>query len=255
MDMLTAEVRKYWERQSCGTDDAVSAKHSKAYFEEIEEARYRYDPYIHGFAQFSRWHDKDVLEVGVGAGSDFLQFVRSGARAHGVDLTLEAIANVEARLRVYGLQAADLRQCNAEQLPYPDNHFDLAYSHGVIHHAENTKDILREMVRVTKPGGTVKVMVYSRWCYYTIYMFLRYGIWRFKGIDWVMAHHQESPGTKVYTPRTLREDLLSGIPHEDLRITSYDSIVSGRFRALREFLIWLTPPKRHWFLCFEFRKP
>src|SRR5690606_6636040 len=127
---LKQGVQSYWNKQSCGTHIAVSAKFSHSYFEEIEEHRYRLEEEIMSFAQFTRWHGRRILEVGVGAGTDFLQWVRANALAHGIDLTEEGIAHVQQRLEVYGLQCEDLRVGDAENIPHPDNYFDLVYSWG-----------------------------------------------------------------------------------------------------------------------------
>lgn len=40
-----------------------------------------------------------------------------------------------------------------DSLPWPDNHFDVAYSIEVIEHLENPYSFAREMLRVVKPGG------------------------------------------------------------------------------------------------------
>src|SRR5688500_111925 len=123
LESLKEGVHDYWNRQSNGTDVAHSEKYSQKYFEKIEEYRYRIEPEIMPFEQFTRWHRKSVLEVVVGAGSDFLQWVRAGARAHGIDLTQEGIDNVRHRLAVYGLECEDLQIGDAENLPHPDNTF------------------------------------------------------------------------------------------------------------------------------------
>src|SRR5260370_2241800 len=72
-EKLKEEVRRFWNRQSCDTQVARSAKFSKGYFEEIEAFRYFDQPFIHSFAQFSRYHDKPLLEVRFGAGTAFIQ--------------------------------------------------------------------------------------------------------------------------------------------------------------------------------------
>ena len=47
---------------------------------------------------------------------------------------------------------------NAEELPFPDNHVDVALSFTVLEEG-NADRMLGELVRVTKPGGRVAVMV------------------------------------------------------------------------------------------------
>ena len=84
---LKERVRDFWNAQSCDTQVARSGKFSQDYFEEIESFRYFDQPFIHAFAQFTRYHGKKVLEVGFGAGTDFIQWLRAGAIVSGVDLT------------------------------------------------------------------------------------------------------------------------------------------------------------------------
>jgi len=219
---LKEQVRGYWNQQACGTDAAASEKFTRAYFDEIEAYRYEAEPYIHSFAQFSRYHGKKVLEVGMGAGTDFLQWVRAGAEAHGIDLTQESVDHVERRLAVYGLHAAQVQPGDAEAIPYPDNTFDLVYSWGVIHHSPSTTRALEELVRVTRPGGEIKVMVYNRHSLHAFYRWGKFALLR--GRPWmtlgdVLYHHMESAGTKGYTLAEIRA-MLETLPLEDMRISA-----------------------------------
>jgi ubiquinone/menaquinone biosynthesis C-methylase UbiE len=217
---LKNEVYKYWERQSCGTEYSAHEKYSKEYFEDIERVRYDSEPDIFEFAQFTRYHKKKVLEVGVGAGTDFLQWVRAGAFAYGVDLTDEAISNVLARLKVYGLECCELRRGDAEELPFGDNVFDLVYSWGVIHHSPNTLKALHEIIRVVKPGGRCKIMIYNTHSVRSVFMYLRYALFKgrpFRSLKEIYFNHQESPGTKVHTVKEV-ETMLRDFPVHDVRI-------------------------------------
>ena len=67
---LKDQVKAFWNRESCDTWQAQSEKFSREYFEQIEQWRYRDQPFIHSFAQFTRYRGKRVLEVGFGAGTD-----------------------------------------------------------------------------------------------------------------------------------------------------------------------------------------
>jgi ubiquinone/menaquinone biosynthesis C-methylase UbiE len=229
-------VRDYWNQQSCGTGVTDADKHSRDYFEQIEEFRYRLEPEIFAFAQFTRHQGQKMLEVGVGAGSDFLQWCRAGADTHGVDLTEEAIQNVRERLKVYGQQASDLRVANAEALPFSSETFDLVYSWGVIHHSPNTEQAFSEIVRVTRKGGTIKLMVYNRRSLQTFYWWLRYAL--FRGKPWrsfseVLYHHMESIGTKGYTRSEIAEMARRhGVTVKMIDTTAspfYDLLVSRRW--------------------------
>ncbi len=79
---MKSQVRDYWDKESCGAGKAESEKFSRQYFEEIEQYRYATEPEIFSFAQFTRFRDQKVLEVGIGAATDFMQWVRAGAKAY-----------------------------------------------------------------------------------------------------------------------------------------------------------------------------
>lgn len=215
-------VEAYWNAGSCGSDTAEAEKFSRPYFEQIEDYRYRHESQIHAFAQFTRHHGQKVLEVGVGAATDFLQWVRAGARAHGIDLTEEAVEHARRRLAVYGLEAEEVRVADAENLPFPDDTFDLVYSWGVIHHSPDPMRALREIVRCTRPGGEVKVMVYNRRSLYAFYQWLRFGPLRgrpFRSVADVLYQHVESYGTQAYTLSEIQAEVAK-LPVRPLRIAA-----------------------------------
>jgi ubiquinone/menaquinone biosynthesis C-methylase UbiE len=226
---LKTEVKAYWNRASCDTWHTQSEKFTREYFEQIEEWRYRDQPFIHSFAQFTRYHGKRVLEVGFGAGTDFIQWLRAGAVASGVDLTEEALANLSHRIGVYDLpEPACIKVADAENLPFESGYFDLGYSWGVLHHTPNTEKSVRELVRVVRAGGEVKLMLYNRRSLCTFHHWVKYGL--FRGRPWmsfrqVLWNHMESVGTKGYTRRELRQ-MLAPLGLSDIRIetftTSYD---------------------------------
>jgi len=225
---IKEQVAEFWDRGSCGISVTAAEKYSRQYFDEIEEYRYQVEAEIFSFAQFIRYHGKRVLEVGIGAGTDFLQWIRAGAEAYGIDLTEESVRNVQQRLSAYGMKAADVRVSDAENLPYQDNFFDLVYSWGVIHHTENTIKALEEIIRVAKPGGAIKIMVYNRRSVVALQLYLQYGLLRgkpFRSISDILWHHQESIGTKAYTIEEMK-NILSRYPvvirSINAKVTSYD---------------------------------
>ncbi len=46
-----------------------------------------------------------------------------------------------------------------ENLPFPDNSFDIVYSTNVLEHTQNPRQVLGEAIRVCKPGGVVQIVV------------------------------------------------------------------------------------------------
>ncbi len=99
---------------------------------------------------------REVLEVGCGSGHVLAGLQDLGAapeRLHGVDLLPGRIA--EARRAHPGL---DIRQANAEQLPFADASFDLVLLFVVfssILDATMQRNVAAECARVLRPGGHV----------------------------------------------------------------------------------------------------
>ncbi len=260
---LKYKVKNYWEQKACGTEFIAQEKGTIDYFDAIENFRYDIESEIFSFAQFTRFHKKRVLEVGVGAGTDFVQWARAGALCYGIDLTNEAIVHAQNRLVFEGLQAQDLQVADAECLPHPDNFFDLAYSWGVIHHSPDTKKCLAELVRVTKPGGIIKIMIYNRRSLFALYRYLQCALFKgkpFQTFKTVLFNHQESPGTKAYTFREVHE-LLKKQPVALVKMsapaTNHDLLYyRGAFwqkcaRILASLWGWKTCG---WYLMIEIKK-
>jgi len=220
-ESLKGQVHDYWNRQSCDTHIASSTKFSREYFEEVETFRYRDQPCIHAFAQFTRYHGKRVVEVGFGAGTDFIQWLRAGARATGIDLTQEALDNLTHRIQIYGLPAPERIQTgDAENLPFESNTFDLGYSFGVLHHTPNTEKAVAELVRVVRPGGEIKMMLYNLHSFMVFKKWVKHALLRgqpWKGLRWAAANHIESAGTKAYTRDELRR-MLGALPLKDIEV-------------------------------------
>lgn len=260
---LKQEVKNYWNKAAYGTEFINLKKFSKEYFEAIEEFRYTIEPEIFAFAQFTRFHGKQVLEVGVGAGSDFLQWVRAGAVAYGIDLTEEAIAHVRHRLMLYNLHAHDVRIGDAESIPHPSNQFDLVYSWGVIHHSPNTQKSLDELIRVAKPGGQIKIMIYNRKSLFAFYQYLNHALLRgkpFKSFKRVLYFHQESLGTQAFTMAEAKQLLASQpvlIKRIHAPVTKHDLLYykSSFFKGLAYLLACLWGWQRAgWFMMIELEK-
>jgi SAM-dependent methyltransferase len=131
------------------------------FYRNVERHRYELEPHIPEIARFDEWRGCDVLEVGCGVGTDASRFARAGARFTGVDQTGRAVELARRRFALDGLEGTFV-EADATALPYPDESFDLVYSHGVIHHIPDTQHAVNEIRRVLRDGGTALVMVYHR---------------------------------------------------------------------------------------------
>lgn len=209
---LKIAVAAHWEAETCGV----------RYGDEIEKLRYELEPYIPKFADFGSAKEKRLLEIGVGAGVDFLNWIRAGAHATGVDLTNAAIKITKNRLNenkipehTYSLASAD-----AENLPFGNNEFEIVYSWGVLHHTPDTFRAFSEVFRILKPGGEVRAMIYHVPSWTGLMLWVRHCLLKgkpFKGLKYAIYHHLESPGTKAYTVGEAR-DFLQQIGFKNIHL-------------------------------------
>jgi SAM-dependent methyltransferase len=100
-----------------------------------------------------------VLEVGIGEG-DNLPFLPSRWEVHGVDI---AHTRLEALLERFPTRAGRLAWAEGERLPYEDHSFDASFTIGGFNYFGDHGAALREMGRVTKPGGVIVVADEAPW--------------------------------------------------------------------------------------------
>jgi ubiquinone/menaquinone biosynthesis C-methylase UbiE len=102
-----------------------------------------------------------ALEVGCGTGvlDRWLARRTNGAnRLVALDVNPFLLQEAEALSRHEGWEnVIEFRQGSAEELPYPEHHFDVTWSSTVIQRVDADR-MLAEMVRVTKSGGRVAVL-------------------------------------------------------------------------------------------------
>lgn len=196
-----ADVRDFWDAAACGEDLLLKDLSIESYQGQAVE-RYRLEPYIKDFSGFDEVVGKSVLEIGIGLGADHEQFARGGAALTGVDLTQRAVTRTAERFALMGL-TSNIQVADAEALPFADNSFDLVYSWGVLHHTPDTPKAIAEALRVLKPGGAYRIMIYNKWSLIGLMLWTRYAL--LSGRPWrsladIYGLHLESPGTKAYTP-------------------------------------------------------
>lgn len=161
---LKERVRAFWQAHPCGTKFSDAEIGTPEFFARVEAHRYEKEWHIPAAADFASTRGLRVLEIGCGMGTDGAQFAKAGANYTGVDLTEAAVELARKRFEVSGLKG-EFRVADAERLDFPDESFDLVYSHGVLHHTPDIEAAVREIHRVLKPGGRAMVMLYHRGSY------------------------------------------------------------------------------------------
>jgi ubiquinone/menaquinone biosynthesis C-methylase UbiE len=205
-------VRDYWNARPCNIRHSTVPIGTKEYFDQVEARKYFVESHIPGFAEFPRWQGKRVLEIGCGIGTDTINFARAGAHVTTVDLSDKSMELARQRAAVFGVEDR-IRFCpgNAEQLSsfLPVEPYDLIYSFGVIHHTPHPDAVLDQLRAYTRPGTTLKIMVYHRRSYKVAWIVLTEGHGRFWKLDELVARNSEAqtgcPVTYSYSRREGRE--------------------------------------------------
>jgi len=95
-----------------------------------------------------------VLDVACGAGQLSLPAARAGAHVSGIDIATNLIDQAKTRARTEGL-SIDFREGDAEQLPFPDDTFDLVFSLIGAMFAPQPHLVASELLRVCRKGGRI----------------------------------------------------------------------------------------------------
>lgn len=96
-----------------------------------------------------------ALEIGAGTGYFSLNLMLDGTIMHATatDIAPGMLAALRANADRLGLDV-DAVAAGAEDLPFPDESFDLVIGHAVLHHIPDLDRAAAELLRVLRPGGT-----------------------------------------------------------------------------------------------------
>jgi ubiquinone/menaquinone biosynthesis C-methylase UbiE len=101
--------------------------------------------------------DARVIEIATGPGYVAMGFAAVCREAVGVDLTDAMLAIARRTAADRGLTSIRFEAGNAAALAFADGTFDVVVCRYAFHHFEWPEQVLSEMVRVCRPGGTVAV--------------------------------------------------------------------------------------------------
>lgn len=169
------------------------------------------------------WREKRVLQVG-GSGAQAVKFALAGSYPVWlIDPSRETLRLAVKRARVYGVgNSICAIQAIAEEMPFPDNFFDIIFSAYVLHHTILEKSA-PEIYRVLKPGGTL--------CFIEPFE----GNSLFKLFRMILPYHGKEKRTSTYEYPFRWKDLrlLSNVFDRN------DYLYFGVFMALTEYLVRL----------------
>lgn len=132
-----------------------------------------------------------ILDIGCGPGTitaDFAQLVPQG-KVTGVDAVESVLQTARAHVKMRGITNCVFEVADANALQYADASFDVVFCHQVLQHVNDQVGILKEMLRVAKPGGIVAAREVD-----------------YKGFSW----YPELPGLEKWQSLYLRVAQASG---------------------------------------------
>ncbi len=126
--------------------DQARADQDKYYF----ALKHADEKYIQLITHYSR--NAVALEYGCGLAEWALRIAPGSREMHGIDISDVAIEAAKRQAAQSGLHNVHLAARDAHATDYPDDHFDLVFGLGIIHHLD-TRRALEEVARILKPGG------------------------------------------------------------------------------------------------------
>jgi tellurite methyltransferase len=109
---------------------------------------------------------KRILDAGCGGGRNLIYFLKQGYDVHAVDQNPNAVGQAKqlAAQLAPDLPSSNFQRSQIEELPYPDQTFDVVISNAVLHFCRDKQqfeEMLFAMWRVLKDGGFLFVRVSS----------------------------------------------------------------------------------------------
>ncbi len=230
-----ARVRAYWNAHIHDLEITAHPVGSPGFFADLDAYHFEKLHHLLRLVDFSAWRDRDVLDVGCGAGVEVVRFGRAGARVVGVDLAPSAAALTRENARQQGVRA-EVVVADGEALPFRDGSVDFVYAHGVMQYTTSDRQLVSECRRVLRPGGLAMFQGYHRRSWLQI----------LSKVMKVPLEHEDAPVLKRYTIAEFRE-LLAGFSsievvterfpvksrlHKGWKGTLYNTLFVGTFNAL-----------------------
>lgn len=159
-----------------------------------------------------------VLEIGCGTGTNLELLHQNGYEVSGVDLSAGMLEQAKIKLA----DKADLRQADAAAMPFDNNSFDVVLAMLTLHEmpGEIRSSVLKEMIRVVKPGGQLFFVDYhpgplqfpKGWFYKAMILFFEIlaGREHFRNYRHFIAHKGLPPLLQSTHLSVEKEKIISG---------------------------------------------
>lgn len=177
---------------------------------------------------------QQVLDLAGGTGdltAKFSRVVGKTGRVILADINDSMLKVGRSRLRDLGIHGnVDYVQANAEELPFPDNHFDLVTMAFGLRNVTDKDKALAEIYRVLKPGGRILILEFSKPIYQPLsdfYDFYSFNI--LPKIGKIIANDSESyqylvESIRMHPDQNTLEDMMKQVGFEG---TEYFNLAAG----------------------------
>ena len=242
------DLRRYWDAHPISTDSVPFEIGTRESFEAIyEKWKQTIDRMRLDFLESCR--GRKVLEVGCGIGKDARFLTENGIDYTGLDYSFRTLGLAQKHFEFAGLRKRFVNG-DAVALPFADGTFGQAISIGVIHHIVGTPEACRELMRVTAPGGIVRVMFYNRESYHHALV-----NWVVRPLIWLMLHVRVLEAFLRWAPEKYRHlyaiSKQQGLSRELLLATSADTSFAGRDNFIPRSGFWTEREMRGLFSGLE----
>jgi len=180
-----------------GPDEGGIEPYTLQWFLNIEYLRHhRFARWLPSCLEFNKHAGETLLGLGVGLGTDWVQYARHGASVVVCSPSAEHLALVRRNFELRQLPARFLQTAPAS-LPLDSSSIDVVCITNLLHKVRDPQAIVEEVYRVLKPGGKVLAVTPAR---YGIDFWQRLLLpWRW----WLERRWPGEPGTR-FTARMLR---------------------------------------------------
>lgn len=116
----------------------------------VQQAQWTQDLRAYLYPRIALERASRILDLGCGTGALTGELLaQSNARLHGLDISHKHLKLIPSEARLF------LTQGDAHNTPYPEAYFDITLCHFTLLWVANPAQVVREMARITRPGGAV----------------------------------------------------------------------------------------------------
>jgi 2-polyprenyl-3-methyl-5-hydroxy-6-metoxy-1,4-benzoquinol methylase len=158
-DAVSRRVREQYEENPYPRWTGASPQSAQVAIDDALKTEFPRAP----FRPLGKTGELDILVAGCGTGQQSIETARSYSGAHvlAVDLSLSSLAYAKRKTDEIGLANIDYAQADILALPALGRSFDMVDSIGVLHHMADPLAGWRALLSVLRPGGVMRVGLYS----------------------------------------------------------------------------------------------